>query len=471
MGLFRLISPILFIFLLPGVIVFAAEEMKTRTFKVSPDFPNWRVDAEDKLDPPDHLPRALEILKAFGVDFPEGASAVFNAATSQLIVRNTAKNMDVVEDVVTMQSGRIPVQVYLTTKVLVFDPKMVGENLIPLFALGSANGKEPPVQDPLAPPIPTDFQAAPGGVMGLAGVLTSEQSNAWFQYLGGHATDEEAGSAEQKKKTAEYLAGLKAKKAAPKPVAILSMPSATLPNGRSTVVGRTRELVMPAGPGRETLKRKAGLSVSITPVIGPDGYTIDLTYVPRVGGPVAWQKSTKDDQDTKVPVFPEDVSSFENAVSTAVTIWDGQTVLFGGLAYLPDFVLHPEHQGEDAMLAKPYQILVVLSSRMIGPDGKGLTEEQRGRLKPADASLFVCEWAVKNMSLHDAVLELAELSKREDPKGKGCNLILRAPEAATARITLRLHDFTVREALVHLASAAGLGIKHENDNTYILTPK
>jgi hypothetical protein len=38
----------------------------------------------------------MEILKTNGVRFPEGASAVFNPATSQLIVRNTQANLDAV---------------------------------------------------------------------------------------------------------------------------------------------------------------------------------------------------------------------------------------------------------------------------------------------------------------------------------------------------------------------------------------
>jgi hypothetical protein len=463
------LSFITLVFILPGAIVFAADEMMTRTFKVSPDFPNWRADASDKRDTLNHQPGAIEILKAFGADFPEGASAVFNRATSQLVVRNTPKNLVRVEGIVEELSGRIPVQVHVTTRILIFDSKVRREELTALFVSGASDDKAAPLQEPATASV-NDLQTLPG-VMALTGVLTPEQSNAWFQYLGGHPTEEELGSAEQKKKTGELYASLTAKKAAPKPVANLPMQSVTLPSGSNTSVGWTRDLLLPAGPSREALTKKVGLSVSITPAIGPDGYTIDLMYVPRMGGPLAWRKSTKGALAPEIPVFPDGISSFENSGSTAVTIWDGQTVLFGGLAYLPDFVLHPEHQGQDALLAKPYQVLAFVKSRMIAPNGKALTEAQRGHIKPANQPLTISEWAVKDVSLHDAVKELAELSKQEDPKGEGCNVIFRAAETTTIRITLRLHDFTVREALAHLASAADLSIKQEDDNTYILAPK
>jgi hypothetical protein len=67
----------------------AANVQLTKVFKVPPDFLT--------TGSPDGKSTALTILKAAGIDFPEGASAAFNPATSQLIVRNTESNLKAVE--------------------------------------------------------------------------------------------------------------------------------------------------------------------------------------------------------------------------------------------------------------------------------------------------------------------------------------------------------------------------------------
>ena len=94
------------------------EELFTRVFQVRPDFlslgstrDNSTFDdpfAEDiSVDPfaddanelpPGKSTSAMDILKAAGVKFPNGASAFFNKVSSQLIVRTTAANLDLVAD-------------------------------------------------------------------------------------------------------------------------------------------------------------------------------------------------------------------------------------------------------------------------------------------------------------------------------------------------------------------------------------
>ncbi len=114
-----------------------AQEMITRVYKVPPDFLSVSSPGADSSAAPaapadpfakpgaggggttSTLPTrqtAKDILVAAGVPFPEGASAVFNPVTSQLVVRNTAPNIDMVESYVESQQGRTPKQVYVTTK-------------------------------------------------------------------------------------------------------------------------------------------------------------------------------------------------------------------------------------------------------------------------------------------------------------------------------------------------------------------
>lgn len=109
-------------------------EMITRVYKVPPDFltptsggdtaaPTAAADpfaakgaAGDSGPKLGGRKAAKDILVENGIPFPDGSSAVFNPVTSQLVVRNTAPNMDMVETYVDSQSTRTPKQVYVTTK-------------------------------------------------------------------------------------------------------------------------------------------------------------------------------------------------------------------------------------------------------------------------------------------------------------------------------------------------------------------
>ncbi|WP_265592819.1 hypothetical protein [Verrucomicrobium sp. BvORR034] len=85
----------------------AGTEMYTRTFKVPHDFLRLDADGTGPVDPfanpnleSSTLKRkatSLNVLSSQGINLPEGASAVYVAATNQLIVRNTQANLDQVE--------------------------------------------------------------------------------------------------------------------------------------------------------------------------------------------------------------------------------------------------------------------------------------------------------------------------------------------------------------------------------------
>jgi general secretion pathway protein D len=110
-------------------------EQFTRIYKVPPDFESMSSgggDAAAPVAPADPFApgggaastatgltkrqSALEILKGQGILFPEGATAVFNKVTSQLIVKNTQPNLDLVEAFVDSIINQITKQVYITTK-------------------------------------------------------------------------------------------------------------------------------------------------------------------------------------------------------------------------------------------------------------------------------------------------------------------------------------------------------------------
>lgn len=59
---------------------------------------------------------AKQILEAQGITFPDGSSASFNPATSQLVVRNTQPNLDLVEAFVDTITKNAPKMVVITSK-------------------------------------------------------------------------------------------------------------------------------------------------------------------------------------------------------------------------------------------------------------------------------------------------------------------------------------------------------------------
>ena len=74
-------------------------EQYTRVYKVPPNFLSLGSGAGMN---------ALQILKAQGIPFPDGAAAVFNEATSQLVVKNTEPNLDLVATFVEANGGSGP---------------------------------------------------------------------------------------------------------------------------------------------------------------------------------------------------------------------------------------------------------------------------------------------------------------------------------------------------------------------------
>jgi general secretion pathway protein D len=110
------------------------QEQFTRIYKVPPDFetmggssaaPAAPAAAADPFAAGGAAPTtsgltvrqsALDILKSQGIPFPEGATAVFNKVTSQLIVKNTQPNLDLVESFVDSIIGQVTKQVYITSK-------------------------------------------------------------------------------------------------------------------------------------------------------------------------------------------------------------------------------------------------------------------------------------------------------------------------------------------------------------------
>ncbi len=336
---------------------------------------------------------AKEFLEAQGVPFPQGASANFLPQSSRLIVRNTQDNLELVDALVEQANVSGPRQVEIEAKFVEITQnnlKELGFDWLlgqfnagneRVFGAGGTRGTSPPINsadfpfiqpggapvgqfpvtggnrsgnlainanaiDSLLFGVPGASSLAPG-IFGLSGVFTDPQ----FQVV---------------------IRALNQKKG----VDLLSAPRVTTKSGQRAVIEIVREFryptqfeppkipdrfgsldsgdeiiggvsnapIFPVTPTTPTAfeTRNTGVTLEVEPVVGPDGVTIDLNLVPQVvefegfinyGSPIN-TFTTSILGTTKIPITDNIINQpifSARKVTTSVSVWDGQTVVLGGL--------------------------------------------------------------------------------------------------------------------------------------------
>ena len=107
------------------------DTMVTRQFRVPPNFLSAGATqkAEEDNNPfgddddggEGKLAKVMsitEFLKQNGISFPDGASAIYTPATNTLIVKNTALNIDLIDQLVSIVTGEEPVMVVVKTTIM-----------------------------------------------------------------------------------------------------------------------------------------------------------------------------------------------------------------------------------------------------------------------------------------------------------------------------------------------------------------
>jgi general secretion pathway protein D len=153
-------------------------------------------------------------------------------------------------------------------------------------------------------------------------------------------------------------------------VDLVSAPKVTVTSGRKATINITRKFPYPreysppqvpqtqgagqnpATPATPTSfeTRNVGVQLEVEPTVGPDGYTIELSLSPQIiefqgfvnyGSPISTVSYYKilgtgafSDRTRTVELTPNDINQpvfSVRQVDTQVTIYDGQTVVLGGL--------------------------------------------------------------------------------------------------------------------------------------------
>jgi len=340
---------------------------------------------------------AREFLEAAGVTFPEGASAQFIPSSSKLIVRNTPSNLDLIDNLVEFALSTPPTQVEIQSKFLEVSQNNVKELgidwLVGQFALpggsgvyggGGTFGNQTPVN---ASQFPMQVGGVPVGASGVnqAGEITggtvTSGNRSGTAAISANALDGllfagPAGPAPGILALAgvftnpQFQVVLRALDAA-KGVDLMSAPSVTTRSGQRANIQVIREFlypisysppeipqtqattvinpVTPATP-QDFAMEPVGVELEVEPIIGPDGFTIELNLRPKVvefegfidyGSPIFTNAAQFLPGVPLVAFGTRQVLLTENSinqpvfsyreVTTNVTIYDGQTIALGGL--------------------------------------------------------------------------------------------------------------------------------------------
>ena len=323
-----------------------------------------------------HVP-AKEYFTNLGVQFPPGSAANFISTSSRLIVKNTQEQLDLIDTLVEALNGAVPSQVDIEAKFveitqnnlkeLSFDWTL-GQFSIPgvnnIFGGGGTMGNA-------STKIANDFgfvdpsSGNPVGTSNSGSGLITSGNRTGSGALSSNAIDSllfPAGNISSSATPAIFsIAGvfsdpqfqvairaLNQKKG----VDLLSSPRVTCKSGQEAEIEIIRDFIYPStftppaltsGSGgvgatpatpQDWKTEKVGVLLHVQPTVSADGSTIDLQLEPKVedfdgfinyGTPMYANGQLLTANVINQPIFSS------RRVRTSVSIWDGQTVMLGGL--------------------------------------------------------------------------------------------------------------------------------------------
>jgi general secretion pathway protein D len=348
-----------------------------------------------------------------GVKFPVGASITYNATISQLIVANTADNLETFEHIL-KQLNVVPNQVEIEARFVEVDQSDLEELGLQwilndnyefatkkdgsgqrmqlnannkgltqgnrFFGYDSGNQAVSAVSSITQ----AGGQAMLGGILSASSVLTNPEVTIVLQALSQHGGTD-----------------------------LLSAPRVTTRSGVNAQIQVVTEIIYPTeftvtqpsvdSDGNVTMgpisepgtfeTRETGVILNVTPTVGPDGYTIDLVMAPEVCELVEWLQygsviEIPSEFGNQIWTYnmPMPVFTSRN-VTTSIVIWDGQTVVMGGLIreelttikdkvpLLGDIPLLGRLFRSEGQHSRKKNLLIFVTARLVDPAGRPIHRE------------------------------------------------------------------------------------------------
>jgi len=355
-----------------------------------------------------------------GVPFPAGTSITYNQSISQLIVANTAENLENFERILS-RLNVIPNQVEIEARFVEVNQDVLDEFgfqwfLTDNWEIAQKKGGAFPAAtetiimgadaqgltkgnrffgfdtgndsiNAISTVTKKGAQNALGGVATFASVLTNPELQVVINALSQNGNSD-----------------------------LLSAPRVTTRSGVNAEIQVVNEIIYPTEfesevttisrevPGGGTAEerfvsvtpgtfstREVGVILNVTPTVGPDGYTIDLALVPEVAELVDWIQYGSSfgidvNGDPIQSNIPQPTFS-SRKVTTSIVAWDGATVVMGGLIredlvkyedkipILGDIPLLGRLFRSEGEYSKKKNLLIFVTARLVGPDGRPI---QRG---------------------------------------------------------------------------------------------
>lgn len=348
-----------------------------------------------------------------GVQFPPGSAFHYHAATSTIIIRNTPENLETFDRVLAVINA-IPPQVEIEAKFVEISQNdldelgfqwKVGQKSAGSFAV---NGGNPQTVFETGAANPNSSDTISGGLRdatviqgnaidsllaasGFGTVGNLNDTVATFQGILTNPQFQLVIQALAQKKSADILSAPKVTtisgaqaqlRVAQEFIYPTTFTPATVLPGQSTGGAVAQPVITPATPGGFA-SRPVGVVFNVTPMVGADGYTINLTLIPQVTdflgfinyGNIINSGSITIVNDIKQPLFST------RDVMTSVEIWDGQTVVLGGLIredvqkvddkipFLGDIPMFGRLFRSKTTLRTKRNLLIFVTARLIDPAG------------------------------------------------------------------------------------------------------
>ncbi len=359
-----------------------------------------------------------------GVPFPVGTSITYNPAISQLIVANTAENLETFERILS-RLNVIPNQVEIEARFVEIaqsDLEELGLEWIltdnyEIATRTSADGVPQRIQmnadasgvsqglrffgqdlttgsiDPISRLTQGESQPFLGGIASFASVLTNPELSVVV-----HALSQRGNSDLLSAPRVTTRSGVNAQIQVVQEIIYPTEFEVTEPTISASVTSISTTGGSAAGglvtpptvtPGSfET--REVGVILNVTPTVGPDGYTIDLVLTPEVAELVDWIQygsSISAGGQTFTYNIPQPVFASRN-VTTSIVVWDGQTVVMGGLIredlvkvddkipLLGDIPIIGRLFRNKGEYSRKLNLLIFVTARLVDPAGNPIHQDE-----------------------------------------------------------------------------------------------
>ncbi len=343
------------------------------------------------------------------VPFPPESKIYLDERTNTLVITNTKENLDLVAELVEKLSVP-PVQVEIEAKFVEINQEDADELGLEFF-VADPNGidfKGGDVQIDSDTTDPTYGRQYPNGNVGKAGkegftsglrFLTETINNNTVPRgnilaVGGILNEEQfkmvLHALSQRKNTdvmnAPKVTTLNCHQAEIKLVTEFWYPQEfeAIPPVLSVAAdGTTTEVAPAAVQASDFIRRDIGVLLNVTPDVGANRKTINLTLIPEVSKFVTWMDFGVEDAPQLVPVFASD------NVATSVVISDGNTIVLGGTVRIEKTKQHDKIPvlGDIPYLGRAFRseteedtkinLLIFVTAHIITPGGNTLKEEMK----------------------------------------------------------------------------------------------